>query len=42
MSRFGGVGVIKNHLIYDSHKLGGFSSFIKALREKVTGTNNLS
>ena len=42
MSRLDGVRVIKNHLIYDSQKLDDFSSFVKALREKVTGINNSS
>jgi FlaA1/EpsC-like NDP-sugar epimerase len=35
MSRFDGVGAIKNQLIYDSQKLDNFSSGVQALREKV-------
>ena len=34
MSRFDGVGVIKNQPIYDNQKLEDFSSGIQALREK--------
>jgi FlaA1/EpsC-like NDP-sugar epimerase len=34
MSRFDGVGVIKNQPIYDSQKLDDFSSGVQALREK--------
>ena len=34
MSRFDGVGVIKNKPIYDSQKLDDFSSGVQALREK--------
>ena len=34
MSRFDGVGVIKNQSIYDSQKLDDFSSGVQALREK--------
>ena len=34
MSRFYGVGVIKNQPIYDSQKLDDFSSGVQALREK--------
>ncbi len=34
MSRFGGVGVIKNQPIYDSQKLDDFFTGINALREK--------
>ena len=34
MSRFGGVGVIKNQPIYNSQRLDNFSSGVQALREK--------
>jgi FlaA1/EpsC-like NDP-sugar epimerase len=34
MSRFDGVGVIRNQAIYDSQKLDDFSSGVQALREK--------
>ena len=34
MSRFDGVGAIKNQPIYDSQKLDNFSSGVQALREK--------
>jgi FlaA1/EpsC-like NDP-sugar epimerase len=34
MSRFDGVGIIKNQLIYDSQKLDDFSTGIEALRER--------
>jgi hypothetical protein len=34
MSRFDGVGAIKNQPIYDSQKLDDFSSGVQALREK--------
>ena len=34
MSRFNGVGTIKNQPIYDSQKLDNFSSGVQALREK--------